>query len=432
MKRISIFFLFVVFIFSACQKDETLFEKSPDARITEALNKYQSALAGSPSGWKATLRNSSGDVYNFHLRFNNENRTFMFADINSETATTEKESSYRLKDMQTPALIFDTYSYMHVLADPDGSVNGGVNGQGLASDFEFSIDSMVADSIMLTGRRYGTKLKLEKATQQDLNAWQNGGWAKVLSLENINKILNYFKRMKIGGKDYEVRVNTKNRTITFTWIDANGTPQQFTTAYNYSATGIVLNTPLSTGDVVVSQIVINGWDEANLLLNVSVNGTATTIAGAPKPLVVDVNAPRRWWQQATDAGSYWITLDGFHVNGVDDAFGLKTLSSYYYFIYWPSYDPGTNDFFGPIFINAAGTGLELKYGAAPRVPQFTSDGRAIFTLLGNYGSHPATGPAASTRTQFLISQGYYFVQTGARSFDMVSAVDAKSWVSWVR
>lgn len=432
MKRISLLFLSIAFIFSACQKDETLFEQSPDARLNEALNKYQSALISSPTGWKASLRNSRGDVYNFHLRFNNANRVFMFSDINSETAGTEKESSYRLKAMQTPSLIFDTYSYLHILADPDGSVNGGTNGQGLSFDFEFSLDSLVGDSIILTGRRYGTKLKLEKAGQQDLDAWQNGGWVKVLSLENISNIQNYFKRMKIGGKDYEVRVNVQNRTITFIWIDASGTVQQFTTAYNYSATGIILITPLNTGSEVINQIVVNGWDEANLVLNVTVNGAATTIAGAPRPLAIDPSAPRRWWQQAVDAGSYWITLNGFHVNGVDDAFGVKTLNRYYYFIYWPGYAPGSNDFFGPVFLNAAGTGVELQYGVAPRVPQFTNDGRAVFTLLGSYGTYPATGPAAQTRTQLLSPQGYYFIQTGARSYDMVSATDAKAWISWVR
>jgi len=432
MKRVSILSLFIVLVFSACQKDKTLFEQSPDARLNAALDKYEKALTGASSGWKATLRNSRGDVYNFHLRFNNANRVFMFADINSEAASTEKESSYRLKAMQTPALIFDTYSYMHILADPDGSVNGGSNGVGLASDFEFAIDSLVADSILLTGRRYGTKLKLVKAVQQDLDAWQNGGWLKVLSLENISKIQNYFKRMNIGGKEYEVRVNVGNKTITFIWIDGTGTPQQFTTTYNYSATGIVLSTPFNTGNEVINQIGIDGWDESNLVLNVQVNGAATTIAGASRPLVVDVNAPRRWWQQAVDAGAYWITLNGFRVNGVEDAFGLKTLNRYYYYIYWPGYDPGNNDFAGPVFINAAGTGLELQYGAAPRVPQFTTDGRAIFTLLGNYGTHPATGPAGQTRAQLLSAQGYYFVQTGARSYDMVSATDAKTWVSWVR
>jgi hypothetical protein len=99
-------------------------------------------------------------------------------------------------------------------------------------------------------------------------------------------------------------------------------------------------------------------------------------------------------------------------------------------IYWPDYDPGVNDLFAPVFINTAGTGLELQYAAAPRKPQFTADGRAIFTLLGNYGAYPSTGPAALTRSQLLISQGYYFVQTSETTYDMVSASNGKAWITW--
>ena len=77
-------------------------------------------------------------------------------------------------------------------------------------------------------------------------------------------------------------------------------------------------------------------------------------------------APQRWWQYAiNNGGLYWISINGFHVNGVEDGFGIKTLPSYYYLIYWPAYDPGNNDLFAPVFINAAGNGLELLYGAAP-------------------------------------------------------------------
>ena len=432
MKQYSILSLFLVLLFTACKKEETAFDQSPDERLNEALNKYQSILASSPTGWNATMLAGNGVTYNFHFRFNNANRVFMYADINSEAAATANESSYRLKAMQTPSLIFDTYSYIHVLSDPDASKNGGAYGQGLATDFEFSLDSQVADTVMLTGRKNGTKIKLVRSTPQEFDAWQNGGWAKSMSFENINKIQNYFKRVSIGGVNYEVRVNVGSRTITFIWVDGSGNVQQFTTKYNYSATGVVLVTPLATGTETISQIEIVGWDNATSTINVKVNGNASTIAGNARPLAVDLNAPRRWFQQAVNDGEYWFSQNGFHVNGVDDAFNIKSLDKYYYLIYWPSYAPGSNDLFAPVFINAAGTSLELLYGAAPRVAQFTTDGRAIFSLLGNYGSYPTTGPAAQSRAQLLSPQGYYFIQTGQNSYDMVSATDAKAWVSWIR
>jgi hypothetical protein len=352
----------------------------------------------------------------------------MFSDFNLETATTARESSYRLKALQTPALLFDTYSYLHMLSDPDAAVNGGDYGVGLASDFEFSLDSLAADSILLTGRVHGTKLTLVKATQADFDAWQNGRWATTLAFENINNIQNYFRRLNIGGVNYEVRINSVTRTVTFTWIDGGGNTRQFTTSYYYSATGIVFATPFNTGTQTLNGLEIVSWDAANAVLNVKVSGTATTISGATKPLKVDLSAPQRWWQTAASSGGYWISFDGFHVNGVNDAFNLKSIPNYYFVVYWPNYNPGSNDLFAPVFINAAGNGLELLYGAAPRA-QFTADGRAVFTNLGFYPPYPSSGPARQSLNQLLLPQGYYFVQTGSSSYDMVSSTDAKAWIS---
>lgn len=431
MKRIFLFFLPIVLLVSSCKKDDdTAFEQSPDDRINEAIAKYQSALTGSPAGWNATIRTGNGGIYHFHFRFNETNRVLMFADINLETASTVRESSYRLKALQTPALIFDTYSYLHILSDPDARVNGGSFGLGLASDFEFSLDSLATDSIKLSGRVNNTKLTLVRATQQDLDAWQNGQWARVLAFENINKIPTYFKRINIGGTNYEVRVDLVSRIITFTWVDGSGNLQQFTTGYNYNATGIVFLTPFNAGSQTVNGLEITGWDATNLLINVKVNGTAATIAGAAQPLKVDLNAPRRWWNFATNNDSlYWISANGFTVDGVQDAYNINSLNKYYYLIYWPEFGTG-NDLFAPIFINDAGNALEFLYGAAPDTPQFTGDGKAIFTLLGNYGTYPSTGPARLSINQLLIPQGYYFIQTSPTSYDMVSAADARAWITW--
>ncbi|MES1216517.1 MAG: DUF4302 domain-containing protein [Bacteroidota bacterium] len=431
-QKLLYFFLIIIVVASSCRKDDTsVFDKTPDQRVRETLDKYQSALTGSPAGWTATITTGTGGIYHFYFRFNDSNRVFMYADISLESASVLKESSYRLKALQQPTLIFDTYSYLHILADPDGSVNGGADGSGLISDFQFSLDSLATDSIKLTGSINKTKVTLIKATQQDLDDWQNGKWANVLAFQNIATIQNYFKRMTIGGKEYEIRVDLITRTITFSWLDGSGNLQQFTTGYNYTADGIDFLTPFDTGTQVINSLEIVNWNANNSTLNVKVNGTASVIAGATQPLKIDLGAPARWWNYAISNGNgYWASGNGFHVNGVEDAFGITTLANYYYLIYWPEYATG-NDLYAPVFINDAGTGLTLLYGAAPGTPQFTTDGRAIFSLLGTYGTYPTSGAPAQSLTQLLIPQGYYFVQTGTTSYDMVSASDAKAWVSWV-
>ncbi|HRP34160.1 MAG TPA: DUF4302 domain-containing protein, partial [Agriterribacter sp.] len=194
MNRFTLYMLSLLLLFSACRKDEPVFDQSPDARINATLSEYQAALLNSATGWKATIMPGAGGLYHFYFRFNNENRVFMYSDFDTATAKYQKESSYRLKALQQPTLIFDTYSYLHLLSDPDAAVNGGNYGSGLSADFEFSMDTLYADSIILRGKMNNTRLKLEKASQQELDEWQNGQWAEALSFVNVTNIQNYFKR----------------------------------------------------------------------------------------------------------------------------------------------------------------------------------------------------------------------------------------------
>ena len=428
MKRIILNMLSLLLIFSACRKDKPVFDKSPDERINKTLSEYQAALVSSSTGWKATIIPGSGGIYHFYFRFNNENRVVMYSDFDTATAKHQKESSYRLKALQQPTLIFDTYSYLHLLADPDAGVNGGSYGSGLLSDFEFSLDTLYADSIILRGKMNNTRLRLEKATQQELDEWQNGKWADALSFINVANIKNYFKRLNLGGVDYEITVDPSSRTIIFQWL-SGGVIKRFVTTYLYKPGGIVFESPLINGGQTITGFSDIAWNEAGQNLTLKSGSQSGIIAGGIQPLKVDLTAPQRWWQTAMNNEAYWESFAGFHANGVDDAFGINTLGSFYSLIYWPEYDPDV-DLFAPVFVNSAGTGLELKYGAAINTPEFTADGRAVFTILGTYGTYPNTGPAAQSLIQLLISQGYYFIQTSATSYDMVSALDAKTWITW--
>ena len=424
----------LVTFFSSCKKeDKPAFEKSADERLAETLAAYQTQLAGAQYGWKAILQTNkgTGSNFSFYFKFNNENRVTMFSDFDSLSAVTLKESSFRLKGLQQPSLIFDTYSYIHVLADPDANLNGGTFGAGLSSDFEFYFDTSTVDKIKLVGRFNGSIMTLVRATQAEQTAYNNGALAIGLS---INKILTYFKRLTIGTQLYDVKIDPISRQFVFTWLDAGGNVRTFTTGYYLTVTGIVFSNPLVNGSQTISGLDNLVWVPATETLNLTVGGNAATIKGIVIPLKVDLGAPKRWWDYAVNNGNdYWISIAGFHVNGVDDAFGIRSLVSgsntYYYLIYWPQY-AATNDFFGPIFLNAAQTGLTLLYGTAPDIPTFTADGRGIFVSLGNYGTYPASGPARQSRTLLYHRTGYYFVQTSATTYDMVSANDGKSWITW--
>lgn len=427
----NIFYCLAIFstILLSCKKDnDRVFDQSPDERVNAKLAEYQQALISSPDGWKAVYSPAAGGTYNFYFRFNAENRVFMYSDFDTATAKNQKESSYRLKALQQPSLIFDTYSYIHLLADPDGNVNGGPDGQGLLADFEFAIDSVFADSITLTGRVNRTRLTLQKGSSQDLIAWQQGAWADALLFSNISAIENYFKVLTLNGVRYEVRINPVTKAITFLWL-SGGALQEHTTSYSYAANGILLDAPVVNGAVSINGFSDLSWNGNTMQLSVKSGSLNGTIAGDNKPIRTDLSAPQRWWQMAVNDGAYWESIYGFHQNGVDDAFDITSMSRYYRFIYWPEYDPGT-DLFAPIFLDETGTSLQLLYGAGIGTPTFTADGRAIFAPQSLYGDYPDSGPAYESLVQFAIAEGYYFIQTSETTFDMVSADDAKTWLTW--
>lgn len=437
MKRIITYLLPALLAFSSCRKDnnDSVFPGTTDERINKTLSDYQTALEGAQFGWNARLTTAAGSIYNFHFSFNNANRVLMFGDIDTLTASERKESSYRLKALQQPALIFDTYSYLHILADPDGSVNGGTPGEGLSSDFEFSLDSLAADSIKLTGRFKGSKLVLKKSTQQDLQTWQNGQWKNVLLFEDLSaRILNYFKRLHYGATQYEIQVNKTERTVTFTWRDGTGTAHQHTTGYVVNNTGIQLTNPLVNGASTISSFSNFSWNAGASAFTMNVNGaTPSTIAGAIAPVVLDVQAPSRWWNFVAQQDSYWATLNGFHVNGLDDAFKLHDIPNFMFLVFWPRFgDAGGGliyDLAGWVH-NAGGT-ASIEFGAAFEPPTFTN-GKVIFSWLGTLGDVPpeAEDPYINTAIQWSDPLGYYLVQTSPTTYDMVSARDAKAWITW--
>lgn len=433
MKKIIAVFVLAISAFTACKKDDQpLFTKSPDERLNEALTAYQTKLTGAPNGWKGFVYPKTGGVYSFYFKFNDSNRVVMLSSFDSVSAVTPKESSYRLKALQQPSLLFDTYSYLHVLADPNPDVNAGTLGAGLQSDFEFYFDSSSADTINLVGRFNGSKATLIQATPGEAAGFVNGELGQGFLL---NKIQTYYERVTTGAGTFDFHIDPSARTISLPDATGNLLDTLLTTRYYMTFGGIGFIKPLVGGNQNISGINNISYNPSSQTINCTVNNTAATISNVAVPLKVDVNAPRRWWNAAAADSSYWISPAGFHANGADNAYRLDTLTSgnlsYYFLIYWPAVI-NRNDLFAPVFINSLGDSAALVYGSLPKQPGYTSDGRAVFTNSGtSYGTIPATGGGANTITQLFNARGYYFVQT-EYGYDMVSALDGRSWVSWLK
>ncbi|RPD41433.1 DUF4302 domain-containing protein [Chitinophaga barathri] len=209
-------------LFFSCKKEE--FEgQRPDERIAAALDAYYGTLAGSEYGWKGNLFPAGGRGFGFFFRFDRQNRVSMLADISDQTRRTAKESSYRIRATLTPSLYFDTYTYLHQLADPDPAVNNGTPGFGLYSDFEFSIQYASKDTLLLKGNLFGSRLELIRATREEAAAYEAGNLAAMK--RRVSQFLEDRKFTYIedaAGNIYTTAIDTEENTLIVNY-DSAGT-----------------------------------------------------------------------------------------------------------------------------------------------------------------------------------------------------------------
>lgn len=182
MNKINKFsFLFIVFLlgFTSCQKNEIelLFEESANKRVTTLIDSYKTKLVQSTNGWKgAYYPNGAKDGgYSFYLKFDKNGNLSMYSDLSIIASDRAFETTYQVKALQKPTLIFDTYSYLHELVNPD--YNGGT---GESADLELTIIEATDDKIVLEGLRNKTELILTKLGNSEFDALSKGTLSNIL------------------------------------------------------------------------------------------------------------------------------------------------------------------------------------------------------------------------------------------------------------
>lgn len=164
--------LFTLLLFSSCKKDydKSDFDQLPQERSAQMLSDYKKILTSAPYGWQAYVYPGSGNIAStFLFKFDSTNRVVTNCDLSGVTITTPMESSYSIRALQMTTLVFDTYTYLHLLADPDNNVNGGTAGKGLYSDFEFYFMKVSdnKDTIWMEGAQKGMPMTLVKVTDDN-------------------------------------------------------------------------------------------------------------------------------------------------------------------------------------------------------------------------------------------------------------------------
>lgn len=174
MKR-YLFFIAILSVMMGCKKTSyvPVFDKSPQERAADQINLVSTTLTGAPNGWIATLPTQAGGGYGFYITFDNQQNVTMYGDMTSTSAGTVGKSNYRVKQDIGTDLVFDTYNYISMLDDPNGTL-GGTSKVGYSSDIEFIFDRISGDSIIFTGKKYRQPFKLVKATAAQQAAYTTG------------------------------------------------------------------------------------------------------------------------------------------------------------------------------------------------------------------------------------------------------------------
>jgi hypothetical protein len=347
MMEIRRIFVFVSIIaclgLASCENGyDTVFDKSPDERVSERLKEYQAFLKEAPYGWNGVLETGTGKQFYYYFKFNDNGSVTMVSDFNTETFTA-MTGTWKLKALQQPTLSFDTYSYIHLPADPKGDTNGGNNGEGLISDFEFALPEYNGTNWLLRGIQRGSKITLQEATQQQADFVLNGGMEEMYTYLSANKGL----RLVLPDSEIAtVAFDLKGREVVAQYVSNDNQRVSLSAVYfRISHTGIEFNEPLSVRGNNISRF---NWDPSSKEYSATVAGSNTTIYNSTALHIFEPNVTLKsvlgfWYegiivpansifdpipgQSQEFLGKYKTAIDNLY----ESAYKLRLLDSYFIF-----------------------------------------------------------------------------------------------------
>lgn len=281
--------LFALLVMQACKKDQELIDGlRPEERVAADLEKYRNELVNSSNGWIAYLGTTLvGGGYSFYMSFDKDNKVIMRADYNSDIALESVQSTYRVKQIMAPSIIFDTYNLLHLLQDPDPSFFDGDYAVGYGSDFEFEIREQVGDTIKLVGKKRNTPLILVKATADEKTFFTSDQFSD--AIDGITNFLSdhpftYILDPKDSNKKIQISMNPEVRSRSFSFISVNGNQiVKNSGAFSFSKAGARLVSPLKEAGVTFTSLI---WDgDAGKLFLVTAAGVKTEILISSTPIL---------------------------------------------------------------------------------------------------------------------------------------------------
>jgi len=293
MKKNFIYLTMFLFVMLSCNKSEVvpLFEESANKRVTTTLDGYKKQLVGAENGWRGEYYPDGGKTggYSFYLKFDANGKVLMYSDIDNRNYAggggsyfingydKSFETTYQVKTLQKPALVFDSYSYLHELVNPD--YNGGT---GQLADLELTFSTSTENKITLVGTINKTQMILTKITKIESDLLAKGGLGNI-----FNSTLGYLNTDKFltlvfpTGEKTDVNLDFGAKTVSLYSInnktgDIDITSSQFVT----TVTGLQLKTPITLYGISFQEML---WDSVLKVYYINSGGRRINFVQSSKP-----------------------------------------------------------------------------------------------------------------------------------------------------
>lgn len=286
MKKLHNFLFLGILLIAGCKRDniDLTFDQTPDERMGALQKEVKQQLTEAKYGWRVLSSTLSKGTYGFYMDFDGDGKTDrvrMVSDIDNVSSKEVRTSAYRVKLINAPMLSFETYTYIHQLADPDPGVIGGEYGDGLKADIEFELQRTTADSLFFKGRKFRSDMILIRATQAEQQVYLSGNFLKV-----INEVKSIFANNQISlfehaGVTYQLTINSDSRTLGIMSY-VNDKIVSTNDLFSYTADGLQVGKgiPLLNGDVITKILLSEGK-----LYTLTGKGDKHEIKGSQTPLL---------------------------------------------------------------------------------------------------------------------------------------------------
>lgn len=256
MKKIYniLFALIAVLSFTSCSNDiDEVFDKPSAERVNDAIAEYKTVLTSAENGWLMKYypkANTKYGGYNLLLKFGTDGNVTAMSDALG--ADTKATSHYKLEQSASVVLSFDEYNkVIHFFSDPANPAGIGDNGKGMEGDLEFRVLTATADSVVMLGKKRGTKIVMTPMAK-------DADWT-----ETINQIDGLEQEMQFPKYTCEVNdvkyvATSSYRTITFT--SSNAEEGSTTEPYIVTDKGIEFYEPITLNGVTIKGFNYKGGD----------------------------------------------------------------------------------------------------------------------------------------------------------------------------